>query len=129
MRRVLGAVLGCALGCAGPPPHPPTAVIDVSPATLCAGDDYRTVLSISGARSSADLSLLPAPPEPGAAPLAFAWALEGAAHVVVAGSRSAPQLSVTSAGDRPLHVVLTVRDDEGGEATSLRTVALVECAP
>lgn len=119
----------CALGCAGPPPRPPTAVIDATPEVLCVGDDFATVITLSGARSSAALSLVPAPPDPSAPPLEFAWYLDGAAHRLVSGSTSSRELSVTASGDRPLHAMLTVRDAEGGEATSLVTVGIEECMP
>lgn len=118
-----------ALGCAGPPPHPPTAVIDATPETVCRGDAFATVIELSGARSSASLSLIPAPPDPSAPPLEFEWLLDGAEHSIVAGSATSPRLSVRTAGDRPLHVALTVFDGEGGDATSLLTVGLAECAP
>jgi len=127
MRGMVTVAL-CALGCAGPPPHPPTAVIDARPATVCEGDDYATVLELSGARSSSALSLVPEGADPDA-PLRFDWALEGADHELVAGSLVGPELSVVTAGDRPLHVALTVTNADGGQATSERTVALAECDP
>ncbi len=129
MRGGLFVVALCALGCAGPPPLPPTAVIDATPDVICAGDDFGTVIELSSARSAAALSLVPAPPDPGAPPLEVAWYLDGAAHRVVAGSSTSPRLSVTTSGDRPLHVLLTVRDGEGGEATSLATVGVEACEP
>lgn len=127
MRGVATLAL-CALGCAGPPPHPPTAVIDARPARVCAGDDYATVVELSGARSSNYLSLVPEAADPDA-PLEFEWSLEGADFEIVTGSLVGPALSVVTAGDRPLHAVLTVTNAEGGQATSTRTVALVECDP
>jgi hypothetical protein len=129
MPRLRALVLLLALGCAGPPPHPPTAVIDTTPDTVCRGDAFATVIELSGARSSASLSLIPAPPDPSAPPLEFEWLLDGAEHAVVAGSLTSPRLAVTTAGDRPLHVTLTVFDADGGDATSLVTVGLAECAP
>ncbi len=119
------ALLCC--GCAGPPAHPPTAVIDIEPAVICAGDGYRTTVTFSGARSSDQLSLMPSPPGPEDAPLQFFWALEGAPHVVVNGAPSSAEISVTTAGDRPLHAELTVVDADGGEAMSLRSLAIEVC--
>lgn len=128
MRR-LSALALCALGCAGPPPRPPTAVIDATPEVVCTGDGFSTVIELSGARSSAALSLVPAPPDPSAPPLEFAWFIDGAAHRVVSGTMSSRELSVTTSAERPLHVMLTVRDGEGGEATSLVTIGIEDCAP
>lgn len=126
-RRVSIAVLCC--GCAAPPVHPPTAVIEVEPPVLCVGDDHRTTVTFSGARSSDHLSLMPSPPGPDAPPLEFSWVLEGAQHVVVGGDLTSPEISVTTAGDRPLHAELTVVDADGGEATSLRSLAIEACPP
>jgi hypothetical protein len=112
-----------AAGCAGPPPDPPTAVIDASPEELCSGDGFATVIALSGARSSGRLSLVPAPPDP-SAPLTFRWDLTGAEHHVVSGDLDARALEVVASGDRPLHVSLTVTSSEGGEATSLRTIGV-----
>jgi len=127
MRGVVTLAL-CALGCAGPPPHPPTAVIDARPAQVCEGDDYATVVELSGARSSNVLSLVPEGADPDA-PLAYEWSLEGADYELVSGSLVGPTLSVVTAGDRPLHAGLTVTNADGGHATSTRTVALAECDP
>jgi hypothetical protein len=109
--------------CAGPPPPPPTAVIDVTPDDLCAGDGFGTPISISARRSSVRLSLVPEPPDPNA-PLTYAWRLEGAEHVLLAGSLDARDLTVLSAGDRPLHLTLVVTTEEGGRAETLRTVGV-----
>lgn len=128
MRR-LAALALFALGCAGPPPDPPTAVIDATPGTLCRGDAFATVVELSGARSSATLSLVPAPPDPSAPPLEFLWYLDGTEHRVVDGSLSSARVSVVARADRPLHALLTVRDGLGGEATSLLSVGIEECAP
>lgn len=128
MRRAVSIALACC-GCAAPPAHPPTAVIDVSPEVICVGDDHATTVTFSGARSSDHLSLMPSPPGPDEPPLEFRWALEGAQHVVVGGDLTSPEISVTTAGDRPLHAELTVVDAEGGVATSLRSLAIGDCAP
>ena len=111
-------------GCAGPPPDPPTAVIDASPDELCEGDGFSTVIALSGARSSGRLSLVPAPPDPSAPPLVFRWDLTGAVHHVVSGSLDSRELEVVASGDRPLHVSLTTATIDGGEATSLLTIGV-----
>ena len=98
-------------GCAGPPPAPPTALIDASPSSICRGDGHRTVIELSGARSSAGLSLVSAPPDPSAPPLEYTWRLEGAEHVIAAGSTPEESLDVTSSGERPLHVTLAGSQD------------------
>ena len=93
------------------------------------GDGHATTVTFSGARSSDHLSLMPSPPGPDEPPLEFLWVLEGAEHVVVGGGLTVSEISVTTAGDRPLHAELTVVDAEGAEATSLRTLAIEACAP
>jgi hypothetical protein len=112
--------------CHGRPPTPPTAVIDATPDGVCAGDAFSTVIDVSGARSASVLSLVPAPPDPDAPPLAYEWRIEGADHEIVAGALDEAELSLVSDGLRPLHLTLTVTDVEGGTATSLRTVGLIE---
>lgn len=114
------------VSCAGPPPRPPTSVIDADPEILCAGDEFATPLRISGARSSAALSLVPGPPDPDAAPLEYGWALDGAAYRVLAGDLGSRELTLTTSGDRPLHVTLTVYQADGGEATTRRTIGLFD---
>ncbi len=87
------------------------------------------MVELSGARSSASLSLVPSPPDPSAPPLEFTWRLEGAEHVIVTGSTLESALSVRTDGVRPLHVTLTTMNLDGGEATSLTTIGLDECSP
>lgn len=120
-----GGIALALVACAGPPPSPPTAVVDLRPGAICAGDDYATPIVISGARSSSALSLVPAPPDPGAAPLTYRWDLRGDAFALDAGSLDGPELTVRVLGERPLHASLTVIDEDGGEATSLATLGLV----
>lgn len=114
-----------AFGCAGPPPVPPTAVIDASPEEVCAGDAYSTRIVLSGARSAERLSLVPAPPGPGDPPLSYAWELDGDARHVIAGELDEDELTVVMAGERPLHVTLRVTTIDGGEAETLRTIGVV----
>ncbi len=126
---VLVSLLG--LACGGPPADTPSAVILFSPETLCQGDAHRTPITLDGRMSSRHLSLVPLPPEDTAypdgatvVPLAFAWRLDGDAHTVTAGSLTTSTLTVTAAGERPLHVSLTTTNLAGGTATSLRTLPI-----
>ena len=122
-----GLVWACALaahGCAGPGPDEPSAVIELAPETICIGDAHRTEVVLDGRGSSSHLALVPVPPEPGEPPLRFAWTLSGAEHRIVSGALDAGQLVVTSAGDRPLHVELSVTNGVGGVAHHLRTLSL-----
>ncbi len=109
---------------------PPTAVIDAMPLEVCAGDGFATPIALSGARSAARLSLVPAPPGPDDPPLTFAWRLEGDAHQLVGGALDEDAIVVRMAGERPLHVTLTVTTFEGGVAETLRTIGVnVPIAP
>lgn len=132
-RGVLAGIMAsCALvACEGPPPDVPSAVIHFSPETVCQGDAHRTEVTLDGTMSSRHLSLVPLPPEDSAfpdgatvAPLAFRWTLEGDEHVITDGSTTSSLLTVTVAGDRPLHVSLTTTNLVGGTATSLRTLPI-----
>lgn len=99
-------------------------MIDASPTEVCAGDAYTTPIALSGARSAERLSLVPAPPAPGATPLVYEWTIEGDAHVIVSGALDAPELTLRMAGERPLHATLTVTNAEGGVAETLRTIGI-----
>ena len=112
------------LACAGPPPDPPSAVIAHGPPTICEGDAHHTGISLDGRSSSSHLTLVPVAPEPGELPLAFSWTISGAEHRIVTGALSENHLTVTSLGDRPLHVQLVVTNGAGGVATAVRTVSL-----
>lgn len=123
-------VVALAIGCGGPPPTPPTAVIDASPGEVCTADAFTTPITLTGARSSLRLSLVPAPPGPDDPPLEYAWRLEGDAHRVIDGALDEDSLTVLMAGERPLHVSLTVTTFEGGIAETLRSIGVnVPLAP
>jgi hypothetical protein len=120
-----------ALACGGPPADTPSAVILVSPDTVCQGDAHRTRILLDGRMSSRHLTLVPVPPEdtsyPDGAmvtPLTFAWHLDGDEHVVTSGSLTDSALEITVLGERPLHVTLTTTNLAGGSATSLRTLPI-----
>lgn len=122
MRLVRAGIAALLLvGCVGPPVEVPSAVVDVSPTSIPACDGFATPITIDGSRSSGHLQLVPSTDD---TPLAFRWTIDGAEHVIDEGAVDAPVLVVRSAGDRPLHVTLTVDDHEGGVATSTRTIAI-----
>jgi hypothetical protein len=124
--QVVRAVLLLPLlaACGGPPPDPPSAVVLITPPSICEGDDHHTSILLDGRMSSAHLTLVPAPPDDGGAPLLFSWTLSGAAAVITTGRLTDDVLHVTSPGDRPLHVALSVTNSAGGVATTLRTVSI-----
>ena len=99
-------------------------MITANPDTVPLGDDHQTVIELDAYNSAPRLSLVPVPPDPEEPPLDYEWRLTGAEHHIVDGSRTGPELQVTVRGDRPLHVELTVRNRDGGEATSLKTISV-----
>ena len=121
---LLVAWLAALVGCAGPPPPVPTSVIVLTPSASCVNDGFTNLVTLSGATSSARLSLMPGPPEPGAPPLLFHWTLSGDEHVIVGGGLELAVVEVVVAGERPLVVELEVDDQLGGIAESIRTVGL-----
>ncbi len=126
-RTTAGAclLLLAAPGCGEMPPPPPAVVIRASPEALCLGDDFRTEIALDGLGSTPHLTLIPVPPPQDAPPPEYQWALSGARHRVVGGDLDGPEVSVTSAGDRPLHVTLRVRVPGGGEGTAERSIPVV----
>lgn len=130
-RGWLAFVSVLALACGGPPADTPSAVILITPGTICENDAHATSILLDGTMSSRHLTLVPLPPEDTAypdgatvAPLAFQWTLEGDAYTIVDGTLTSRQLTVTAAGERPLHVSLTTTNLAGGSATSLRTLPI-----
>jgi hypothetical protein len=77
MVRRWGIVI-CALACSGPPPAPPSAVINITPASVCVGDDMRTKVHLSSNGSSPELTLVYGAPPPDAGTLNFFWSFSGA---------------------------------------------------
>jgi len=120
----MGAVLG--LSCGSPGPLVPTAVITATPGDVPLGDDFSTVVELDASLSSHSLSLVPVPPDPDEPPLQFEWHFSGSQYEVVQGSATDTEIHVTMAGDRPLHVELTVINGDGGIATSLRTITVTD---
>lgn len=125
----LAAWLAALVGCAGAPPDPTTAVIVATPSASCADDGFVNPVTLSGASSSARLSLMPGPPEPGAPPLLFRWTLSGDEHAIVAGGLRLAEVVVVVAGDRPLVVELEVDDQLGGVADAIIAVGLTFPTP
>lgn len=115
---------GLAAACGGPPPDPPTAVIRADPATICRGDDHQTEIRFDATESTPALTLVPVGVDPDAPGLSYAWSFEGAAHEMVGGAPTDPEVRVTSAGDRPLHAHLEVTRADGGAARSLLSIPI-----
>lgn len=114
----------CVDGCGAPPPDPPTAVIQANPETICLGDNHQTQITLNAHESAPRLALVPLPSEDDDV-LLYDWTMSGAAYEVIEGTLTGPELVVTTVGDRPLHVRLTVTNSEGGEARSLKSINVV----
>jgi hypothetical protein len=112
------------VACGEQPPHPPTAVIAATPASVCQGDGFETRVRLDGSRSLSRLALVPEPADPDAPPLSYEWSFSGAAHRVEGGEIDGVEVSVSTQGDRPLHVSLTVIEEGGGEATSVHSLPI-----
>ena len=122
-----GAVLLSAVfatGCGDAPPPSPTAVVRATPKSVCHADSFETRLRLDASESTEGLSLVPPPPAEQAPQLEFRWALSGAAHQIEGTDPSGIEMWVRTAGDRPLHVELTVTNVAGGEATTLHSVPI-----
>lgn len=128
MRRIAEAGLGLfacgVIACGAPPPDPPTAVVRATPSSVCLGDDFATPIRLDASESAAGLTLVPVPPPEDAPELSYAWAFSGAEVRELGRGEAGVTVDVATAGDRPLHVQLTVRTAQGGEATTLHTVPI-----
>lgn len=130
--RAVGPALAAVVlsgACGAPAPGAPSAVVTSDPEAVCLGDDYRTPIVLDASDSAPRLTLVPAMPDPDAPPLGFEWDLSGSAWALLEGDLDGERLVVAIAGDRPLHVELTVREPGGGVATTLHTVAVTEPDP
>ncbi len=119
--------------CSATPPPATSAVILATPTSVCFGDDYRTPITLDGTQSTPTLTLVPAPPGPGAPSLSYAWTLGGSAYRFVGpdggdaaapGSLTSDRLTVAIKGDRPLEVGLTVTTAQGGTGSTSTTIAV-----
>jgi hypothetical protein len=130
-RSTLGFFALLVAGCGEVPPPPPTAVIEALPRAICEGDDHRTPIRLDASKSVPRLALIPVVAGEDDPPLDISWAFSGAAHRVLDGDLAALQITVSTAGDRPLHVSLTVENAGGGRAESLTTIHLTAapCEP
>lgn len=110
--------------CGSPPPPSPSVVIVAEPASICANDGFQTSIKLTARDSQTRLTLVPDGSDPGPKALKLLWSFRGAAHQVVDGDTSAVAITVTSAGDRPLHVTLDGTNAAGGEASALVTIGI-----
>jgi hypothetical protein len=121
----------------------PLAVADVTPRSICAGDNYATPITLSAIDSLA-IARLPGTPSPeGHCLRELHWAVEGSHYRIVSGEMSCmltcvpePQdcpLQVSLPGNTTADIVLTVINDSGGAdhaVVSLQiTTECVERAP
>jgi len=112
-------------GCGEAPPPPPTAVVEAQPESVCLHDDFTTQVRLDASLSSTGLSLTATPPPAEDTSLVYQWTFAGAAYRIEGRDESAREAwLVRSAGDRPLHVQLTVINQAGGEATTLFTLPI-----
>ena len=116
------ALVGAA--CAGPPPPAPSAVIEASPRAVCLGDGNATRITLDSSSSSPELTLVPVPRKPTDPPLGILWSFAGSAYEITEGDPTADVVTLTMAGDRPLHVTLRVENAEGGVTEAVTTIAV-----
>jgi hypothetical protein len=117
-------VAGSLVGCGSAPTDPPTAVVHATPGSVCLDDGHATTVRVDASDSQAGLALVPVPPAEDEPPLIFTWAFSGAEHRELGRDAGEVEVTLTTAGDRPLHVDLTVRSASGGEAHTLFTLPI-----
>lgn len=123
----LGTFLGAlAVGaCGEPPPPAPSAVIRACPSSVCVGDDFATSIRLNGKKSAPRLTLVEAPPDPDEPPLKVRWSFSGSDWLFDNESLpTQPDILVSMAGDRPLHVTLRVENSVGGVSEALETLSV-----
>lgn len=126
MRWVSGALLLAA--CAQSSPHPPSAVAVAEPDAVCLGDEHRTPVLLDARESAQRLTLVPEAEPPDLPPLRYFWELQGDEHRIVDGDLQSEQLTVTVAGERPLHVWLRVESSEGGSSETMISLSVTEAS-
>jgi len=116
------------ISCGSPPPPAPSAVITLAPAAVCIGDNFQTEIQLDSKGSAARLTLVPAPPDPNAPPLKLKWSFSGSAFQIggdpTRDHTIEDSLTVTMAGDRPLHVTLHVENEVGGTSEAIASIAV-----
>ena len=127
MRLGLGALL-CVCACAPASPHPPSAVAVAEPDAVCLDDAHRTMVLLDARESAQRLTLVPEAEPPDLPPLSYRWRLEGDEFRLVDGDLTSEQLTVTLAGQRPLHVYLRVESSEGGVSETMISVSVTEAS-
>ena len=127
LRALVGVLLGALVcACAPSSPHPPSAVAVAEPDTVCLGDDHRTPILLDARESAQRLTLVPEAEPPDLPPLTYAWVLEGDDVRIIDGDMASEQLTVTMAGERPLHVYLRVESAAGGTSDTAITVSVTQ---
>jgi hypothetical protein len=133
-------VLVVAMACGSPPSPAPSAVVNATPASVCAGQE--TVVELDSSGTAGHLTLVPAPPDPSEYPLTVRWSFPGF-ELATCATAMAPciegvdhtneqlmtpsdvsSLSIRVAGDRPLHVALRVTNAKGGVGDAFATISL-----
>lgn len=115
----------CLVGCSEPPPPAPSAVIRACPWSLCEGDDFATSIHLDATRSAPRLTLVEAPPDPDEPPLKTRWSFAGSDWLFDEdGTADQPDVLVSMAADRPLHVTLVVENAAGGVAQALKSISV-----
>lgn len=123
---------GCAFvflslaSCTNTPEDVPSAVITSDPDSICAGDAYRTSISLSAKESAPHLTLVATKPDPNEPPLAFTWSFTGAPIQIVTGDAHTPTIVVQTTGDRPLEVNLHVVNGEGAATDAIHTISVTQ---
>lgn len=124
MRWVLLVALIAIASCGEPPPPAPSAVITMSPTSVCVGDAFTTPIHLDATSSAQTLTLVYVRPDPDAGPLQFTWSFSGSAIQIDDGDTSSDSLTLRMQGDRPLHVTLRVQNASGGVTEALSTVSI-----
>ncbi len=83
-----------------------------------------TTLTFDASKSTARLTLVPAPPDPDDGPLTIRWSFAGGVDQGPEDS-TAERVEVVASGDRPVHATLSVENRWGGRVTTLKTVPLL----
>ena len=135
-KRTLAVAWGViAVACSGPPPTPPSAIVNVSPSSVCVGDAFKTPIHLDGSSSSPRLTLVYTRPDPDAGALKYLWTLSGDDIQVDDGSKDSDgsldfdSVNLKMAGQRPLHVTLTVTNAAMGVTVTDVTIPITPLAP